>query len=66
VDDETGTIRVRVPPDGHVRSGDEAAGEGGSASVGCGDRVSVTGRVVRGRDGHRTVTGPNFVLVASP
>ncbi|NLV03892.1 hypothetical protein GOC85_15105 [Haloferax alexandrinus] len=60
--DATGEVRVRVPPAGHVAFG----GDGVTGTVGRGDEVSVTGRIVRGRDrgGRRLLTGPRFVLRA--
>ncbi|MFC7130980.1 hypothetical protein [Haloferax chudinovii] len=60
--DATGEVRVRVPPAGHVAFG----GEEMTGVVGRGDEVSVTGRVVRGRErgGRRLLTGPRFVLRA--
>ncbi|MDS0240722.1 MULTISPECIES: hypothetical protein [unclassified Haloferax] len=60
--DRTGEVRVRVPPAGHVAFG----GDGATGTVGRGDEVSVTGRVVRGRErgGRRLLTGPRFVVRA--
>ncbi|EMA04063.1 hypothetical protein [Haloferax denitrificans] len=60
--DPTGEVRVRVPPAGHVAFG----GEEVPGVVARGDEVSVTGRIVRGRDrkGRRLLTGPRFVLRA--
>ncbi len=60
--DRTGEVRVRVPPAGHVAFG----GGGATGTVGRGDEVSVTGRVVRGRErgGRRLLTGPRFVVRA--
>ncbi|WP_241430555.1 hypothetical protein [Haloferax volcanii] len=60
--DATGEVRVRVPPGGHVAFG----GEEVTGVVARGDEVSVTGRVVRGRDHERRrlLTGPRFVVRA--
>jgi len=60
--DRTGEVRVRVPPGGHVAFG----GGGATGTIARGDEVSVTGRVVRGRDrgGRRLLTGPRFVVRA--
>ncbi|QCQ76534.1 hypothetical protein E6P09_00070 [Haloferax mediterranei ATCC 33500] len=65
VGDETGTVRVRVPPDGHIVAAD---GHGTVSRcdppvvLDCGDTVSVTGHVVRGRGTDRLLTGPRFVI----
>ncbi|KAB1187645.1 hypothetical protein [Haloferax sp. CBA1149] len=76
LDDGTGTISVRVPPDGKILVGDgheqsdecnqsddhERVGRG--TTVEEGDRVTVTGRVVIGHRGTRSLRGPAFVVVS--
>ncbi|ELZ96892.1 hypothetical protein C440_03923 [Haloferax mucosum ATCC BAA-1512] len=74
VDDGTGTVRVRVPPDGYVvaaedgktgfRGRDGSVRDSPSVRIGRGDTVSVTGRVVSRRGTDRLVTGPGFVAAA--
>ncbi|WP_416840558.1 hypothetical protein [Haloferax sp. DFSO52] len=92
LDDGSGQISVRIPPGGGILFDDSNERSGETDTVECGDRVTVTGRVVRdtddtlfgsvlsdgvlpgdvltnetvGRCGRRTLTGPTFVLVASP
>ena len=78
LDDGTGRISVRVPPDGSVVVGDGFGRGPGRVVVEPGERVTVTGRVVRERewegsvgdanepDGEWSLTGPAFALLAPP
>ncbi|WP_411967136.1 OB-fold nucleic acid binding domain-containing protein [Haloferax sp. YSSS75] len=79
LDDDTGRISVRVPPDGDVVVGDEFRRQRGRSVLERGDCVAVTGRVVRTREwrvggvpetdepgGRLTLTGPAFALLAPP
>ncbi|SEL55358.1 hypothetical protein [Haloferax larsenii] len=59
LEDTTGTVHVRIPPAGAVVGERGASAE---TTVECGDRLSVTGQVVRRRDGRWALTGPGFVL----
>ncbi|KTG29051.1 hypothetical protein AUR66_11390 [Haloferax profundi] len=72
LDDGTGVVRVRVPPDSGVLvgAGGEQTAVGARTTaqivVGEGDRVSVSGRVRRGRGGTRILTGPRCVVTPPP
>ncbi|WP_191965828.1 MULTISPECIES: hypothetical protein [Haloferax] len=72
LDDGTGDVRVRVPPDSGVLVGEggERTAVGGRTTVQIavdeGDRVSVSGRVRRGRGGTQILTGPRCVVTPPP
>ncbi|WP_396611751.1 OB-fold nucleic acid binding domain-containing protein [Haloferax sp. S1W] len=61
LEDETGSVQVRVPPDGAVVSDSDDSRQP-TTTIEHGDHLSVTGRVVRHRDGGWALTGPGFVL----